>query len=83
MTLRHITDLKAPIGQVLEAAGEDGLLIESGGKPTHAVIPLDDELIDYLLERSPKFIQSCREIREQMRKGDFVSHDAVRNLKDS
>lgn len=59
MTLRHFSDLTAPIGQVIERANGNGVLIEAEGLPTYAVIPLDDDLLDYLLERSPAFIEEC------------------------
>ena len=31
MTLQHVTDLKAPIGDVIDRAAEDGMLIEKDG----------------------------------------------------
>lgn len=80
MTLRHISNMKAPIGEIIDAAGEDGLLIDRHGLPAFAVIPLDDELLDYLLERSPRLIEDCKRVRQAMRQGEFHSHDDVRKL---
>lgn len=37
------------------------------------VLPLDDEVLDLLLERNPIFIEECRQIRERMRQGDYVT----------
>ncbi len=77
MTLRHLNNLKASIGEVIDAAGGNGLLVESEGKPTYALIPLDDELLDYLLERNPDFIDQCAKIRKRMHQGEFHTHDEV------
>ena len=44
MTLRHISDLKAPIGEVIKAAGGDGVLLEPEGRPACAMMALDDQL---------------------------------------
>ncbi len=37
------------------------------------IIQLDDDLIDCLLERSPKFRIDCETIRKQMRVGKFTT----------
>jgi hypothetical protein len=42
------------------------------------VIPLDDDLIDYLIERNPTFRADCREIRGRMDAGQSQTHDEVR-----
>ncbi|MGA2496145.1 MAG: hypothetical protein ABSH20_00300 [Tepidisphaeraceae bacterium] len=80
MTLQHVTDLKAPIGDVIDRATEDGMLIETDTSRTYALMPLDDELLDYLLERNPRFARECRKIRSQMQKGDSHSHDEVKRM---
>ena len=80
MTLRHLNDLKAPIGDVLATAGEDGLLIEREGQSSLAVIPLDDDLLDYLLERNPKFRKECDAIRRGMRRGQSHAHEGVKRM---
>lgn len=80
MTLRHIDNLKAPIGEVIKAAAGDGVLIEPEGQPAYAMMPLDDELLDYLLERDPGFIEDCVRIRDRMRQGEFRSHADVRRM---
>ena len=80
MTVQTVSDLKTPIGDILQAAGSEGLLLETESQSRFAIIPLDDDLIDYLLERSPKFIEDCRQIRERMRAGQFHSHEDVKRL---
>ncbi len=82
MTIQLVSDPKTPISEILKAAGSDGLLLESEGQARYAVIPLDDDLIDYLVERSPKFIDVCRQIRERMTAGRFRTHDTVKSLLD-
>jgi hypothetical protein len=42
------------------------------------LLPLDDDLIDFLIERSPTFRDRCREIRRRMDSGRFQTHDEVR-----
>jgi hypothetical protein len=46
----------------------------------YAVNPLDDDLLDYLLERNPALIKQCQRIRRQMKRRAFRSHDEVKRL---
>ncbi len=78
MTVQHVKDLSAPIGQVLEAAARRGVLLETPGRKAYAVMPLDDDLVDYLLERNPRFIRECRAIDRRMRRGEYVTHEQLR-----
>jgi hypothetical protein len=78
MNVQHLTNPQAPIRDLLEAAAGEGLLVESESHAPYAILPLDDELIDFLLERSPSLIEECRQIRERMRGGRFRSHAEVR-----
>ncbi len=80
MTVQRVTDLNTPIGDILQAAGSDGVLLESAGQARYAIIPLDDDLIDYLIERSPKFAEACQQIRQRMRAGHFRTHEEVKQL---
>jgi hypothetical protein len=83
MTVQPVTDLKTPIGEILEGVGAEGLLLEAERQTHYAVLPLDDDLVDYLLERSPRFGEACREIRHQMSAGNFRTHEEVRKLFES
>jgi hypothetical protein len=78
MTVQLVNDPKTPIGDILKAAGSEGILLESEDQGSYAVIPLDDDLIDYLIERSPKFRADCREIRKHMDAGQSQTHEEVR-----
>ena len=78
MTVQSVNDLSTPIGQVLETAGSEGVLLESEGRGCYALLPLDDDVLDFLIERSPTFRDRCREIRRRMDSGQFQTHDEVR-----
>ena len=80
MTRQTVTNLMTPIGDVLAAMGTDGVLLDTVGPDPVAVLPLDDELIDYLVERSPRMIAECRRLRREMEAGDFVTHEEVMRL---
>lgn len=54
---------------VLQLAGADGVLLQPRGQSPFAFIPLSDELIDFLLERNPRLIDDCRQIRQRMARG--------------
>jgi hypothetical protein len=79
MIVRHV-DEKTPITDILDAADGDGVLVDRSGPLRYAVIPLDDDLIDYLLERNPKFRADCEAIREEMRAGRFTTLDDAEKL---
>lgn len=78
MTAQIVNDPRTPIGEILKAAGDDGILIESEDRGRFAIIPLDDDLIDFLIERNPKFLAACRQIRGRMDGGQFHSPEDVR-----
>jgi hypothetical protein len=78
MIVQPVNDLNTPIGEILKAAGSEGIVLESEDQVSYAVIPLDDDVLDLLIERSPKFRANCREIRQRMNAGQFQSHAEVR-----
>ncbi len=78
MTVQPISDLNTPIGQIIKAAGSEGIVLESEGQGRYALLPLDDDVIDLLIERSPMFRDHCQEVRERMNSGQFHSHEEVR-----
>jgi hypothetical protein len=78
MTIKQVHDPRMTIGEVLRAAGRDGVVLESDGQVRFAVLPLDEQLIDYLVEHNPKFIEDCRGIRERMQRGRFHTHEEVK-----
>jgi hypothetical protein len=78
MTVQPVSDLSRPIGEILKAAGSEGVLLESEGLGRYAVLPLDDDLIDFLIERNPAFRNLCHKIRQRMDSGQFQTHEEVR-----
>lgn len=67
----NVRELKNRVSAVIRQARRGDVVVTSRGKPTvvlHAVA--DDELEDYLLAHSPKFIKSLeRSYREYQQKG--------------
>jgi hypothetical protein len=78
MTTQPVSDPNTPIGEILKAAGSEGIVLESEGQGRYALLPLDDDLIDFLIERSPKFRADCHEIRQRIDSGQFQTHEEVR-----
>ncbi len=78
MTVQTVSDPSTPIGQILRTAGPEGVLLESEGQGRYALLPLDDDLLEFLIERSPEFRDRCREICRRMDSGRFQTHDEVR-----
>jgi hypothetical protein len=80
MNIHQVSDLQTSIGEILKSAGANGVLLESNDLPQYALLPLDDDLLDFLIERNPKFIEECREILQRMRNGEFHTQDEVERL---
>jgi len=80
MNVQQISDLKTPIGEILKAAEANGVVIQADDQEQYALLPLDDELLDFLLERNPKFIEECEQIRQRMMSGESYSQDDVERL---
>lgn len=78
MAVLRVTDPSTSLERILEAADADGVLLESESRKRYAVLPLDDDLVDYLLEHNPRFIEDCARIRDRMRGGKFHGHDEVK-----
>jgi hypothetical protein len=78
MTVHPVNNPNTPIGEILKAAGSEGIVVESEDQVSYAVIPLDDDVLDLLIERNPKFRARYREIRGQMDAGEFRTHDEVK-----
>src|SRR5438132_11687297 len=78
MKSRKIHDLNVSLGAILKLLGGKGGVVEIAGKQGYILLPLDDERIDVLLERSPRLIKECRQIRARMAAGQFVKHEQVK-----
>lgn len=82
MTVQSVSDLQMPIGQVLQLAGSDGILLQPQGQSPFALIPLNDDVLDFLLERNPRLIEECRRIRQRMSGGAAHTQGEVNALFD-
>ncbi len=78
MIVKPVSDPKTPISEILKAAGSEGIVLESEDQGRYALIPLDDDLIDFLIDRSPTLRAECRQIRERMDAGRFQTQEEVR-----
>jgi len=80
VTMQTIHDLRTPIGEILDRAGTSGLLVQAQGKVPFALIPLDDDVLDLLIERNPKFIEECGQIRQRMQQGGSHTQDEIKAM---
>ena len=55
MTIQPIPDPNTPIGQIIKAAGSEGIVLEAEGQGRYALLPLDDDVIDLLIEAVQRF----------------------------
>ena len=82
MTIYRVRDRRAPIGDALDAAESDSVLVETDDHLSHAILPLDDDLIDYLLERNPRLIAECEAIGIDMAHGRYHTREEVGRILD-
>lgn len=80
MTVYRVRDRGQPIGDALDAAAETGILVESDSHLSHALLPLSDDVIDFLLEQNPALIDECREIGLRMERGEYHTHADIKRL---
>lgn len=78
MKTKQIRDLNISLGTILKSLGAKGGVLDIAGKKGYVLLPLDDDLVDYLVERSPKLIKECRQLRARMSAGQFVTQDEVK-----
>jgi hypothetical protein len=77
MAVERIDPTDASLAALLDKAREEPLILQGDEGSEFAVLPLDDEVLDLLLERSAKFREECAQIRERMQRGDFLTHEQV------
>jgi prevent-host-death family protein len=62
---------------VHEARSEDVVLIQNG-RPVAVVMPIEEDDLEWLrIERSPEFIASIAKAREQVRRGECITHEEL------
>jgi hypothetical protein len=77
MAVERIADTDARITDLLSRARKEPLILQAGENEEFALLPLDDEVLDLLLERNPALIAECRQIDERMRQGHYLTHEQV------
>jgi hypothetical protein len=80
MPVMKATETRASIGELIEQARNEPLIFETEGAGSFVLLPVDDELLDLLLERSPRLIERCRQIRERMEQGEYWTHEQVMEM---
>ena len=80
MPVMKAAETHASIGELIDQAREGPLVFETEGEGSFVLLPVDDELLDLLLERSPRLIEKCRQIRERMAQGEYWTHEQVREM---
>ena len=64
--------------EVLRQAGEEDVLVLRDGRPVVLMTPFDeDDLAWYARERDPAFLESLAKAREQVARGETVSHESL------
>ena len=79
MTTKTVDNPDTPIGDLMKSAGKSGLLLQKNGQLKFALLPINDETLDFLLEHSPKLIAECQARRENAAEGDVVSLEALKS----
>jgi hypothetical protein len=77
MPVEKVSPTETELTALLGRASEEPLILRSEGGGDFAVLPLDDDVLDLLLERSPRLIEECRHIRERMRRGAYLTHQQM------
>jgi hypothetical protein len=77
MAIEKISPENGEIVSLLDRASREPLILRTENSGDFALLPVDDEVLDLLLERNPIFIQECREIQKRMEQGDYVTYEAA------
>src|SRR6266568_9632699 len=77
VSIQKVSSADTGIRTVLQKARTEPVILQTEEEGDFAVLPLDDEVLDLLLERNPTVIEECRQIRERMRQGDYVTYEAA------
>lgn len=77
MPVVKVAETQAGIEELIDQARAEPLIFETRGNENFVLLPVDDELLDFLLERSPRLIEKCRQIRERMDQGEYTTHEQV------
>lgn len=79
MSIQKVSPTDRSLRTVLQKARSEPVVLQAE-EGEFAVLPLDDEVLDLLLERNPRFIEECRQIRERMQQGEYVTFEEALGL---
>jgi hypothetical protein len=74
MCVERVNPTDAGVTALLVKATTEPVILKTESSGDFALLPLDEDLIDLLLERNPRLIAECREIGERMAQGKYLSH---------
>jgi hypothetical protein len=74
VSIQKVSSTDTALRTVLQKARSEPVVLQAE-EGDFALLPLDDDVLDLLLERNPTFIEECRQIRERMRQGDYVTYE--------
>jgi len=73
MCIELIDQNNAEVTALLDKAANEPVILRTERSGEFALLPLDEEVIDLLLERNPQLIAECRAIGERMASGQYVT----------
>jgi len=79
-----LADVKDHLSKYLRDAGKEQIVITKHGKPAGVLIGFDteDDWFDYRLENDPRFLKKIDSARNQIRTGQTVSWESVKDEND-
>lgn len=77
MPVENISASESHLTALLAKAREEPIILKTPAAGEFALLPLDDEVIDLLIERHPRLLEECREIRARMKQGAYRTHEQV------
>jgi hypothetical protein len=77
MPIENISPDQSHLTALLDKALQEPIVLKSAAVGDFVLLPLDDEVIDLLLERHPGLIAECREIRSRMKRDAYRTHDQL------
>jgi len=75
MAIEKIDHEDTKLVALLDRARREPLILRSESSGDFVLLPVNDDVLDLLLERDPVFIQECREIQQRMEQGENLTHE--------
>lgn len=75
MCIERVDPTDTTVAALLDKAAVEPVILKTETGGDFALLRLDDDVIDLLLESNPRLIAECREIGERMSKGHFLTRE--------